>query len=44
MNPKESKDKSMFTYICPECQEKVKGKKDIKILCGECDCEFEIKE
>ena len=39
-----SKEKTQFTYICPKCDEKVKAKIDKNIICGECQCNFEIKE
>jgi uncharacterized protein with PIN domain/DNA-directed RNA polymerase subunit RPC12/RpoP len=40
----EPKEKTQFTYVCPQCDEKIKAKKDKNIVCGECDCSFEIKE
>ena len=41
---KEPKEKTQFTYICPKCEEKVKAKADKNIICGDCDCSFEIQE
>jgi len=41
---KTQKEKTMFTYICPDCKEKIKAKIDKVIICGECDVEFEIQE
>jgi len=40
----EPKGKTQFTYICPQCEEKVKAKVDKNIVCGECQCKFEIVE
>jgi ribosomal protein S27AE len=38
------KEKTIFTYQCPQCGEKIRAKKDKNILCGKCNCGFEIKE
>ena len=40
----EKKEKTIFTYECPQCGEKVRAKRDKRIICGECECEFEMKE
>lgn len=40
----DKKEKKTFTYICPECGEKIKAKENKCIICGECDCEFVMKE
>lgn len=45
--PKENKpkkEKKTFTYMCPECKDTVKAKANKYIICGDCNCEFEIKE
>lgn len=36
--------KTMFKYICPECGQVVKGKRDISVKCGNCDIEMEIED
>lgn len=43
---KESKprEKKIFSYTCPSCQEKIKAKRDRNIICGECGCEFEMED
>jgi hypothetical protein len=41
---KPKKDKTIFTYICPICNEKIKAKADRNILCGECNSQFEMQE
>jgi len=38
------KEKTQFTYICPQCEEKIKAKADKNIICGECNVEFEMQE
>ena len=40
----EPKEKTQFTYICPQCEEKIKAKIDKNIVCGECECQFEIQD
>lgn len=40
---KEKKEKTTFTYICPNCEESIKAKLDKNIICGECNVEFELK-
>ena len=44
--PKEikPKNKTTFTFTCPSCGMKAKGKQNIHILCGDCDKEMEIEE
>jgi DNA-directed RNA polymerase subunit RPC12/RpoP len=44
--PKENtpKEKTQFTYICPNCEEKIKAKADKHIICGDCQVEFIMKE
>lgn len=46
LTEKESKpkEKKIFNYTCPKCEEKIKAKKDRKILCVECECEFEMED
>jgi hypothetical protein len=41
---KEKKEKTLFNYICSKCENKVKAKVDIHIVCKECNCEFEMQE
>ncbi len=41
---KEKKEKASFTYECPSCGEKVHAKRDKKIICGECKCDFVMNE
>jgi hypothetical protein len=44
--PKEKKvasEKKTFKYICPVCNAEVKAKKDKNIVCGECECQFEME-
>jgi predicted SprT family Zn-dependent metalloprotease len=43
---KESKprEKKTFSYTCPICGEKIKARRDRNIICGECDCEFEMED
>lgn len=38
------KEKKIFNYTCQMCGEKVKAKRDKKILCIECSCQFEMEE
>ena len=44
LKPKDETEKKTCTYICPECEEKVRGNKGIQIHCVTCDCEFAEKE
>lgn len=41
---KKSTEKKIFTYVCPQCNEKVKAKAEKHIICGECGCDFEMQE
>jgi hypothetical protein len=38
------REKKTFSYVCPTCKEKIKAKRDRNIICGECDCEFEMED
>lgn len=38
------KKKTMFKYICPDCGQVAKGKKDIVIKCGVCDIVMEMED
>lgn len=38
------REKKTFTYICPKCEEKIRAKADKNVICGECNCEFEMQE
>ena len=40
---KVAKEKKTFKYVCPVCAAEVKAKKDKNIVCGECECQFEIE-
>lgn len=41
---KPKKAKTQFKYTCPKCEEVVKGKEDISIICGECKSDFEMED
>ena len=36
--------KTMFKYICPDCGQIAKGKRDITIKCGLCEVDMEIED
>jgi hypothetical protein len=40
---KEAKEKKTFKYVCHICGAEVKAKKDKNIVCGECECQFEME-
>lgn len=39
---KKERVKKQFKYACPECKTEAKAKKDINIMCGDCNKKFEI--
>ena len=41
---KKKRTKSLFKYECPKCGTVAKAKKDIKIICGECNCFMDIED
>ena len=41
---KEKKERTLFSYFCPECGVIVKGKRDLSLICGECKVNFEFIE
>ena len=41
---KPKKAKTQFKYTCPQCEEVVKGKEDISIICGSCNHNFEMED
>lgn len=41
---KKKRTKSFFKYECPKCGTVAKAKKDIKIICGECNCFMDIED
>jgi hypothetical protein len=41
---KETKEKTIFNYVCPQCQKKIKAKAGVRAICGNCEVEFEIEE
>lgn len=41
---KKKRKKSLFKYECPKCGTIAKAKKDVKIMCGNCDCGMEIED
>lgn len=43
-NTGKKRKKSLFKYTCPECGQVVKGKRDIRILCGECNVELVMED
>ena len=38
--PTEEKEKKVFKFYCPNCGQKISGKKDINIICGICNQPF----
>lgn len=40
---KKKRKKSLFKYECPKCGTIAKAKKDVKIMCGDCDCQMDIE-
>jgi uncharacterized protein YlaI len=44
VDEKEKKPKTMFTYVCPQCEEKIKAKEGKNIICGDCKVEFEMQD
>jgi hypothetical protein len=43
LKDKEQKEKTQFTYQCPNCEEKIKAKAGKHIICGECNCDYEME-
>lgn len=41
---KASKKSSSRKYVCPTCGAIVRATKEVHIICGDCDCEFELEE
>lgn len=41
---KKKRRKSLFKYECPQCGIIAKAKKDVKIMCGDCNCLMDIEE
>lgn len=41
---KKKRKKSLFKYECPKCGTIAKAKKDVKIMCGDCDCQMDIED
>ncbi|MDE6563068.1 MAG: SprT-like domain-containing protein [Malacoplasma sp.] len=41
---KEKKERTVFNYFCPECGVVVKGKRNLNLICGESQVDFEFAE
>ena len=41
---KEKKPSSTVSYMCPKCEEKLRAKREMNIMCGDCDEQFEEQE
>ena len=41
---KTSKKSSSRKYVCPMCGAIVRATKEVHIICGDCNCEFELEE
>lgn len=42
--PRKKRKKNIFKYTCPMCGMEVKGKRDSKIKCGDCEAELEMED
>lgn len=42
--PKSKKKKTIFKYTCPGCGTVAKAKKDVSIMCGNCEIEMEMEK
>jgi len=41
---KKKRKKSLFKYECPKCGTIAKAKKDVKIMCGDCNCTMDMED
>ena len=41
---KKKREKKIFKYVCPKCDEVAKAKLDVDIECGKCKCKFEFSD
>jgi predicted SprT family Zn-dependent metalloprotease len=41
---KTPRKKKTFVYTCPDCGQVVKGKRDIAVMCGDCNVDMEIED
>lgn len=41
---KKKKNKNLLVYVCPECGQKIRGKHELNVICGDCNVTFEVKD
>lgn len=41
---KDKKKSSLRKYVCPECNTSIKATKEVNIICGDCNCHYELVE